>query len=528
MVVVPRAERQAPPAAQVALRPDTLTLLGSAGSERRRLAQAESAIAVVRGEAAAAAAATAASGADTLLAGDVAVRDSLLSRIQRLDGLLVRAEQAPLPSSYRTLAAQPELRADPRVRALVDSLADIEREREAFGAVGGVDPIYVALTSRASEIGRAIQAIAGERRNAMVAELSPVTPMAPSVAATTSADTAGLLAARDSIAAVLRQADEELARRRTTARELDLREERARERANAVAPPLALLAAAFVLSAVIGFAFAFVGELRRPRVSDSKELERFLGVRVLSTVETPMPSADRGRRQADRSAPPYFDPSSEGYQLSYLGLATEHPSLLMTTITGDDPAIAAVVACNLAAVAADEARSTLVVDLEPSCSASAALRARVQPGIVDVLRGDATWPDATVSAQVGRDKSVDLVPYGTGTPVSAEDAVTLLRKDSTRLARYYDAIFVLANAGDVSAGIPAALQSPEVIFCVQPGITPLRQLRAQLDAIRTAGGVIRGIVLWNAERPLLATPRELAARARKRPSAKPTVAVATS
>jgi hypothetical protein len=50
---------------------------------------------------------------------------------------------------------------------------------------------------------------------------------------------------------------------------------------------------------------------------------------------------------------------------------------------------------------------------------------------------------------------------------------------------------------------------------VQPGITPLKQLKAQLNAIRDAGGTIRGVILWNAERPLLPTPKELA-RATKR------------
>jgi Mrp family chromosome partitioning ATPase len=295
-----------------------------------------------------------------------------------------------------------------------------------------------------------------------------------------------------------------------------------------VAPPLALLASAFVLSAIIGFGAAFVGELRRPRVSEANELERVLGIRVLSTVETPMPSVDRGRRQADRSAPPYFDPGAEGYQLAYLGVATEHATELMVTITGDDPAIAAVVACNLAAVAADEARSTLVVDLGPTCSGSAALRARAEPGIVDILNRRASWPDATIAARVGRDKTIDLVPHGfSSTHASTADLAALLRQDAERLARYYDAIFILAAPEDLEAGLVAALPSREVVYCAQPGITPLRQLREQLDRIRAAAGIVRGIVLWSAERPLLPTPRELAAHAQRRKTSEPRMAVAT-
>ena len=530
MVVVPRTQRQTPVAIAVAPRPDTVGLIGSAALGRLRLIETDSML-----DSARAALAARDSAANAILAIDsvaqrIAARDSLQSRIAELTALLQRAEQAPLPSSYRALATSPELRADPRLRALVDSLTDIERERESVGGVGGVDPIFVALTSRANEIGKAIQAIAGARRNQLIAQRGPDSVAVPQVAEAAPIDTMELKARVDSIMRAIAFAEQELIRRRAVARDLDLQEERARERANAVAPPLALLAAAFVLSAVMGFGAAFFGELRRPRVTDETELERYLGARVLATVETPMPSVDRGRREADRAAPPYFDPGAEAYQLSYLGLATEHPTLLVTTVTGDDAAIAAVVACNLAAVAADEARNTLVVDLEPSCRASAALRARLDPGASNIVAGNASWPDATVAARVGRDKSVDLVPCGTGSVPEQQHFIDLLQKDAMRLARYYDAVFLVAAPQLIVAGLPAALPSSDVIFCAQPGITPLKQLKAQLNAIQEAGGTIRGLILWNAERPLLPTPKELARRASNRQSrrAEPRVPVGTA
>src|SRR5438876_11656436 len=77
-----------------------------------------------------------------------AQRDSLSAELATLNRLIDRAENAPLPTSYRALAASPTVAADPRVRVLLDSLADIERERNAFGAVGGVDPVDLSLTSR--------------------------------------------------------------------------------------------------------------------------------------------------------------------------------------------------------------------------------------------------------------------------------------------------------------------------------------------------------------------------------------------
>lgn len=533
MVVVPRAQRQQPPPIATVARPDTMTVVTSAALATIRLAQAESALTVARAQLAADSAAAAQQMSDTLPGfgggtGGTALADSLEWRLRTLDRLRLRTDQAPLPASYRALAALPELRNDARVRALLDSLAEIEREREAFGAVGGVNPIFVALTSRLNDVGRAIQSIADEQRVSLRTQLATLEAPKPVIPPTPAIDTVADAASRDSARAVIAATAVELARRREASRLLDLEEERARERAMAVAPPLALLAAAFVLSAVAGFAVAFFGELRKPRVSDANELERFLGVRVLSTVETPMPSVDRGRREADRAAPPYFDPGAEGYQLAYLALATDQPDLLVVTVSGDHPGVAAVIACNLAAVAADEARTTLVVDLEPSCSASAALRAPVQPGVIDILDDRATWPDATVAARVGRDRTVDLVPYGVASRApSPEEITTFLRRDTDRLARYYDAVFLVAAASDIAAGLPSVIPSPEVVYCAQPGITPLRQLRQELDRIRNGGGSVRGIVLWRAERPLLPTPRELAGRARRKPERHPRVAAAT-
>lgn len=519
MVVVPRAQKQQQ-AVKVVPRPDTLSVLASSAMARMRLAQAESSLTVVRNEAAAAAAAAvAAQPAPDTLALNTQQRDTIDAHARALERLMARAEQAPLPSSYKALADAPEMREDARVRALLDSLGEIEREREGFGAVGGVDPIFVALTSRANEIGRSLRTVAGERLRALQTQLTGLVPAARLAAAAPKVDTSTQVATRDSARAVMQQAEDSLRRMRDVSRKLDLEEERARERASAVAPPLALLASAFVLSAVVGFAVAFLDELRRPRVADALELERLLAVRVLSTVEPGMPSVERGRRRADRAAPPHLDPGNEGYQLAYLGLATGHPALLSATVTGDEPAITAVVACNLAAVAAEEARTTLVLDLDPSCMVSAVLRTRAQPGIAEILGGDSSWADVRIAAQVGRDKSVDLVPFGIPASRPTPDRiVALVQQDGSRLARYYDAIFAAASPDVVSAGLAPTLPSPDVVYVVRPGVTSLGALRERLDAIRAAGGTVRGVVLWRADRPLLATPRELSDGARPRRS----------
>lgn len=499
MIVVPRTQRQPAPVVRVAPRPDTLSLIAAAAVARSQVSSADSALVAARQQLAAEAPARPV--ADSTPSDSVR-RDSIAARVAAIDRALARAEQAPLPSSYKAVADLPELRVDPRVRPLVDSLSEIEREREGFGAVGGVDPIFVALTSRASEIGRQIQGIAVSRRDSMKAEAAAMTSAGQTVAVTPSIDTLAILAKRDSARVAWRQANDTLAHRRAIARALDVEEQQARERAMAVAPPLAMLASAFVLAAAIGFAAALIGELRTPRISDANEIERLLGVRVLATVEAAMPSIERGRRQADRAAPPYLDPGAEAYQLAYLGLATEHPALLTASVTSDEPAIAAIVACNLAAVAAEEARSTLIMDLEGSSATACALRARTSPGIADIAQSRAEWPDATLTAAVGRDKTVDLVPTGS-TPVGTAELRDLLARDAGRLSRYYDAVFAVVSPAQAEEGILSVLPSPDLVYCARPGTTSLRTLRRQLDAIRESGARVRGIVLWNAERPQL-------------------------
>jgi hypothetical protein len=141
---------------------DTVPVVRAFEVARAQLDLADSALAAAR----VAAARLAQSTAEQVLPPDViARRDSLTATILALDPLIRRAANAPLPSSYRALAAAPPLRNDRRVEMLLDSLAAVEQERELFGAQGGADPVFVALTSRLNEFGRAIQAIAEDRRN---------------------------------------------------------------------------------------------------------------------------------------------------------------------------------------------------------------------------------------------------------------------------------------------------------------------------------------------------------------------------
>src|SRR5687768_1790385 len=247
---------------------DTVPLLRAVEASTRQLAVADSALAARRALAQRPAYVPA---PDTLSAAAAAKRDSLATTSAELARLLDRVENSPLPQSYRTLGETPALRDDARVRALLDSLADVEREREEFGAGGGVDPIFVALTARATAIGRSIQSVAEAHQNALRDSLALFRPTVVNAPLVVTVDTLGPLQQREIAGADHDSATAALdsARRENVETDRQLRE--ARVQANVVAPPIAILAAALVLGTTVGFALALLIEVGRPRVSDLQE-----------------------------------------------------------------------------------------------------------------------------------------------------------------------------------------------------------------------------------------------------------------
>jgi hypothetical protein len=258
---------------------------------------------------------------------------------------------------------------------------------------------------------------------------------------------------------------------------------------------------------VIGFGVALVGEVRHPRIADAYEAERATGVRVLGVISPLPPSPERGRRSADRAAPPYIDPGADGHQLIYLHVATAGANVIMLTVTGDSPAVSAVVAVNFVAIAADEARSALLVDTDAAASTvSAALRLRASEGLNGLVRQQLSWPEAIRSSKIGRESSIDVVASGPEA-LPLPELSALLQRDATRLARRYDAIVLVSSIEQVLQGLPTALPIPDVVYCVRAGHTSIAQLKRALEQIEDAGGRIRGIVLWNAPEPVLAAVR---------------------
>jgi Mrp family chromosome partitioning ATPase len=442
----------------------------------------------------------------------------LNAQLDQLTRLIARAVNAPLLGSYRTLAQAPQMQGDARVKVMLDSLIEIERERDSYTAVGGVDPVFVALTARANELGRNITALAEARRITMQREVSALAPAAPSLPAAMASrplpDTSAAIKKLSDARTAANGVAARLARERHELQLLDAREERANELSSVGASPTAILAAALVFGAVLGFGAAFFAEVRRPRVADVEEVERMVGVKVFGIVR-PLPvNPDRWRRADDRATPAYMDSGGDGHQLVYLNVATSGSSTVMLTVTADVPAVAAVVAVNFAAIAADEARATLLVDTDAtSASVNAALHMRPSEGFSGVARG-ADWADVTRTVRLGRDRLIDVVPSGTS-QVAAEQVGAVLQRDVAQLARRYDALVFVSALEQVTSGQPANLPIPDVIVCARAGQTLLSDLEQIVATIRETGGNPRGIVIWNAPDPVFAKVRPVEEVARE-------------
>jgi hypothetical protein len=480
---------------------DTLPLLRALDSATRRLAVSDSLLMVRR---LLAERPTYVQVAETLATSAVLARNSLAATNAELTRLLERVENSPLPQTYRALGETPALRDDARIKALLDSLADVEREREDFGAGGGVDPIFVALTARATEIGRSIQGVAEQRRGAIRDSLALLRPAAVSAPVVVPVDTLGPLqrrdvaqAARDSVLTAL-----DAARRENF--ETDRRLRDARAQANVVAPPVAILAAALVLGVTVGFALALTIEVGRPRVSDLQEAERVTGTRVLAVVSPRVIPAERTRRKADLRLPPLIDPTSDAYRhlASHASVAGSNRAIV--TIVGDVPAVTATIAANIAAVSANEMRSTLLIDADlAKRPITSVLRLPPSDGVSAVVNGTAELSSVAIHAPVGRDRWLEVVPSGSHPrgAIARREAETL-RAAIIRSARYYELTLLVApfeRATDVRVG-------PAVIVCAHVAHSLVSTLRTAVAELRDNGAQIIGIVLWAADAPSLDPP----------------------
>lgn len=449
---------------------------------------------------------------DTFPFATIARRESLSVAIAKLGGLIQRAEETPLATSYRMLASSPLLAGEPQIPQLLDSLIAVERDRAAYGSIGAIDPGYAALSSRASNIGRAITSVAAQKRDRLRAELNSIRPApVPSQPAAAFVDTLRYLTERAVAVSGIEGADAEIAKVRAQNHRVDAQLDHARDLANLGAPPWAMLAAALVLAAALGFAGSLALELRRPHVADAREAEQVSGERVLTVIGPATTVVERARRQTDVGAPPLIDVVSEAYRTLYLHIASVGAGLPVVTVTGDEPEIVGTVASNLAASAAYEARSALLVDVDATtCSVAAVLRVAPDPGLSGILSGKATWAEAIKPTTIGRDRPLDVLPSGSKRAGMLEPHVTEAAKSEfLRLQKRYDFIIIAAPTSYVQRTATSVIPSPEVLLTARVGHTRLSTLKSAAESLRGTNMKIQGIILWEAPFPHLENKDEL-------------------
>lgn len=433
---------------------------------------------------------------------------------------VARARSAPLVENFRAVGDAEFLRSDAPVRVLLDSLNEVNRDREAYAALGGPDARYAAMTARLMTFGQRLVLIAEQRlasnqgRVAVAPVISadsskavPIDSLTPRIDTTMlaqgvpfAADSTVDREARDVLdsAKVKLQAAEQTLK---AARETNVTTTRERERAEAGAParvpPVAMLVAALVLGLAVGYGVAFYREVKHPRIADAAEAERVTDTRVI--VHTgPSQSARnmRNRRESDDAVPPVVDTASESYQLLHVTLTGFGDTSREVQVVSHDAAIGATVGVNLAVAAARDSRSTLLVDTSAPYSMVARMlhgakpRSRRDTGVAGLAGTSAALRTQVARVRVGRDLFIDSVSQN-----AAASPDELLE-----LAHEHDfTVVVRAETPDGSSGDTAA--ATDVILCVRVGVTSLAWIASKAAEAREHNQRLRAVLLWSTHAP---------------------------
>lgn len=483
---------------------------------------------------------------------DNGARDSVSADLQQR---LTRARTAPLVESYRALAGARLLRDDERVRAIVDSIEQVDREREAYAALGGADARYASLTARLAALGQRVIRIAEQQLAASSASAPPPatptpatpapavlapTPIAPAPSAppprpamvpsggtdSSRADSAAndtsaaavaqraavsayrlAVAERTASDAALAMADtvrdlqRTLTEMRASNNALEIRRTAIRQRSGISVPPIAMLVASLVVGLALGYASAVMRELRRPTVGDENEVERLAQARVITHSGGLDAVRDaRTRRRADRMLPPALDPTAEAWQQLHLTLTGLGDVVRAVRIVSDQPILGSTLAINLAAAAARESRATLIVEPPARTSMLAMVLRQNKPrGLNDVQQGRAGLREVVTEVPMGRDVAVDVLFSGTSTSSAPTVANrSEINEEIRRAAGRYDLTLVVGDPA-VEIGIP----NYDIIICARLGSTSLEWLSRTMQQARGGNHRLRAVLLWATEMPSL-------------------------
>ena len=533
-VLVPQQRDRALARQLAALAPerDTVPLQGELRAARTAYARVEALIAAAATVPTAMATAVepvGATGAPDSVVVAAATRAPTMARdsaMQELQEQLARIRQAPLVESYRALAETKLLRADGRVRSVMDSIEELQAVREASAALNGPDARYAAMTARLTQLGQRLTELATVTYDRAMANVAPGT--VPSSGAASRASVTSrqsemvpladslLRRARDAAATSVARTEQALRDAAAWNADIGRQREARRSRMPPDLPPWAMLVASRVLGSVLGFGFVLWRELRRPTVGDEYEVEALTGSRVIvHRAVAPSVQATRMRRHADEGVPAVLQSTDTAWPLLHLTLSRIGDVAHAVEVMANQPLLSGAVAVNLAAVAAHESRATVVIDTD-RCGRGVALllptSALTTASRTD-MRSDAhhhsQW-DAPRLLNIGRDTSIDLVlPRRIRSRQTGADAVTstatsheaaLMLAELPALAAHHDLAVYLT---DPDRQEPLPLEA-DVVLCVQPGVTTMAWLSRMMRELEGRGRRLRAVVLWSADLPVAA------------------------
>jgi Mrp family chromosome partitioning ATPase len=153
----------------------------------------------------------------------------------------------------------------------------------------------------------------------------------------------------------------------------------------------------------------------------------------------------------------------------------------------------------VARAAAEEPRSTLLVDTDPVArAASTTFRSTPRAGVAEVVADGRPWDDVMQAAFTGEFRALDVVAPGAPgrarAPRLSVSDQSALRAASTR---YGLTVLTLPDVAALTAADTRALAGTVALLVAVRGVTSVAGLRRRATQLADGGAHVAGVLLWD-------------------------------